>query len=68
VAVIDARNPFFTAVAQGIEEAAPDAGLSLILCNSNQSAEREVGVLVSTYKAGAVLVPTICLNAQQKSS
>jgi LacI family transcriptional regulator len=43
--MLDARNPFFTDVAQGIEEAAQDAGLSLILCNSNQSADREVGYL-----------------------
>lgn len=45
MAVIEAHNPFFTDVAQGIEQAAQDAGLSLILCNSNQNAEREVGYL-----------------------
>ncbi len=43
--MLDAGNPFFTDVAQGIEEAAEEAGLSLILCNSNQSADREAGYL-----------------------
>jgi len=43
--MLDAGNPFFTDVAQGIEEAAEEAGLSLFLCNSNQSAEREAGYL-----------------------
>jgi len=43
--MLDAGNPFFTDVAQGIEEAAQEAGLSLILCNSNQSADREAGYL-----------------------
>lgn len=43
--MLDAGNPFFTDVAQGIEEAAQDAGLSLILCNSNQSTDREASYL-----------------------
>ncbi len=36
--MLDAGNPFFTDVAQGIEEAADAAGLSLVLCNSAQRA------------------------------
>lgn len=43
--MLDAGNPFFTDVAQGIEEAAEEAGLSLILCNSNESADREASYL-----------------------
>ena len=43
--MLDAGNPYFTDVAKGIEEAAQEGGLSLILCNSNESAEREVGYL-----------------------
>ena len=38
--MLDARNPFFTDVAQGIEDAAADE-LSLFICNSAGSAERE---------------------------
>jgi LacI family transcriptional regulator len=43
--MLDAGNPFFTDVAQGVEEAAQEAGLSVFLCNSNESAEREAGYL-----------------------
>jgi len=43
--MLDAGNPFFTDVAQGIEESAEEAGLALILCSSNQSADREAGYL-----------------------
>ena len=39
--MLDARNPFFTDVAQGIEDAAADEQLSLFICNSAGSAERE---------------------------
>ena len=39
--MLDATNPFFTDVAQGIEAAAEAAGLSLVLCNSGQLAARE---------------------------
>ena len=34
--MLDAGNPFFTDVAQGIEVAAEAVDLSLVLCNSNQ--------------------------------
>ena len=39
--MLDATNPFFTDVAQGIESAAEKADLSLFLCNSDQQADRE---------------------------
>jgi LacI family transcriptional regulator len=39
--MLDAANPFFTDVAQGVEEAAETAGLSVFLCNSNETATRE---------------------------
>jgi LacI family transcriptional regulator len=39
--MLDATNPFFTDVAQGIELAAEAADLSLFLCNSDSRAERE---------------------------
>lgn len=43
--MLDATNPFFTDVAQGIETAAEAAGLSLVLCNSGQHAHREAAHL-----------------------
>ena len=39
--MLDAGNPFFTDVAQGIELAAESADLSLFICNSNNRASRE---------------------------
>ena len=43
--MLDAGNPFFTDVAQGIEETAEKADLSLFLCNSNENADREAKYL-----------------------
>jgi LacI family transcriptional regulator len=43
--MLDATNPFFTDVAQGIEDAAADADLSLFICNSDQRADRELTYL-----------------------
>jgi LacI family transcriptional regulator len=39
--MLDATNPFFTDVAQGMESAAEQADLSLFLCNSDNDPERE---------------------------
>ena len=39
--MLDATNPFFTDVSQGIEDAAERADLTLIICNSNNRAARE---------------------------
>ena len=42
--VLDVRNPFFTDLARGAEDKAAEAGLSLLLGNSDENTERE-----STY-------------------
>ena len=42
--VLDVRNPFFTDLARGAEDAAAAAGLSVILGNSDENSDRE-----STY-------------------
>jgi len=59
--VLDVRNPFFTDVARGSEDAAATAGLSVTLGNSDENPERESsyldlfeqqrvhGVLISPY-------------------
>ncbi len=39
--VLDVSNPFFTDVARGVEDATTAAGLAVILCNSDEKAERE---------------------------
>lgn len=58
--MLDATNPFFTDVAQGIELAAEAADLSLFLCNSNNSAAREdthVGRLLQQRVQGILITP-----------
>lgn len=59
--VLDVRNPFFTDVARGVEDAAALHGLSVILGNSDEDVERESayldlfeeqrvhGILISPY-------------------
>ena len=43
--MLDAANPFFTDVAQGVEDAAELVDLSVFTCNSNNSADREAAYL-----------------------
>src|SRR5215212_8064948 len=43
--MLDAANPFFTDVAEGIEEAAEVADLSVFSCNSNNQPHREATYL-----------------------
>jgi LacI family transcriptional regulator len=43
--VLDTSNPFFTDVAEGVQEAADAAGLALFLCNSAEDADRQAGFL-----------------------
>ena len=39
--VLDVSNPFFTDIARGAEEAAYAAGLAMLLCSSDERAEKE---------------------------
>lgn len=39
--VLDVANPFFTDVARGVEDAASEAGLAVILCNSDDQKAKE---------------------------
>ena len=43
--VLDVRNPFFTDVARGAEDAAQAHGVSVLLANSDETAEREKQLL-----------------------
>ncbi|WP_228545866.1 LacI family DNA-binding transcriptional regulator [Microcella flavibacter] len=43
--VLDVRNPFFTELARGAEDAAAEHGLAVILGNSDESPEREAAYL-----------------------
>jgi len=59
--MLDATNPFFTDVAQGIEDAAEQADLSVVLCNSDNRAERELTYLtrLQQQRVQGVLIPPV---------
>ncbi|MBB4681477.1 LacI family transcriptional regulator [Crossiella cryophila] len=59
--VLDVSNPFFTDVARGVEEAATEAGHSVILCNSDSNPEREhrhLEVLAQQRVHGVLITPS----------
>lgn len=58
--MLDATNPFFTDVAQGIELAAEEADLSLFICNSDGRSAREathLGHLEEQRVQGILITP-----------
>ena len=59
--MLDASNPFFTDVASGIDTAAEAGGLSLVLCNSRNSTEREQAhlTLLEQQRVQGVLVTPV---------
>ncbi|MGH3797577.1 MAG: LacI family DNA-binding transcriptional regulator [Pseudonocardiaceae bacterium] len=59
--ISDIENPFFTAVARGVEDVAQAAGHSVVLCNSDEDLAKEaryLRVAVAERVAGVVLSPT----------
>ncbi|MGH4021111.1 MAG: LacI family DNA-binding transcriptional regulator [Pseudonocardiaceae bacterium] len=59
--ISDIENPFFTAVARGVEDVAQAAGHSVVLCNSDEDLTKEgryLRVAVAERVAGVVLSPT----------
>ncbi|MEP9362650.1 LacI family DNA-binding transcriptional regulator [Nocardioides sp. CN2-186] len=59
--MLDASNPFFTDVAQGIDTAAEAADLSLVLCNSRNSGDREQAhlALLEQQRVQGILVTPV---------
>jgi LacI family transcriptional regulator len=58
--VTDMTNPFFTTVARGVEDAASDAGMMLIICNTDErdaDEQRNVRMLLQRRVDGILLVP-----------
>jgi LacI family transcriptional regulator len=58
--VLDVANPFFTDVTRGVEDAASDAGLAVILCNSDDSPSKErryLNLLEEQRVQGVLIVP-----------
>ena len=59
--VADIRNPFFTAVARAVEDAAYARGLRVILCNTDEDPAREalyLRLMEEERVTGAILAPT----------
>jgi len=59
--ISDIQNPFFMSLIQGVEDEAHRSGYSLLLCNSNEDANKEqqyLEVLCAERVAGAIIVPT----------
>jgi LacI family transcriptional regulator len=56
----DITNPFFTAIARGVEDAAKEQGFSVLLCNTDESEQVErdyLSILVQKQVDGVLLVP-----------
>jgi LacI family transcriptional regulator len=47
--VSDIRNPFFAALTRGVEDVAQQSGYTLVLCNSDENAEREEACLKTLH-------------------
>ncbi len=62
--VLDARNPFFTDVARGIEEVASAENLTLFLCNSDLDPRREAQYLdqLLMQRVRGVLITAVDYN------
>jgi len=59
--VADISNPFFTAVARAVEDAAYQAGLRVILCNTDENPEREalyLKLMEEERVTGVIFAPT----------
>ena len=59
--VLDIANPFFTDVARGVEDTANAEGLAVILCNSDDLAQKEAAhldVLAEQRVQGVLITPT----------
>ena len=60
--MLDATNPFFTDVGQGIEQAAETADLSVFLCNSDNQGDRERSYLTRLEEQrvqGILITPVV---------
>ena len=60
--VLDVTNPFFTDIARGVEDAANNADVALILCNSDGAPEKEhryLTMLAEQRVLGVLIVPLL---------
>ncbi|PZG11163.1 LacI family transcriptional regulator [Micromonospora craterilacus] len=58
--ISDIENPFFTALARGVEDVARASNLSVVLCNADDDPEKEaeyLDVALAEHMAGVVIFP-----------
>ncbi len=72
--VSDIRNPFFTAISRAVEDAAYEAGYTVLLCNTDENPEKEAiylqlmrdanvaGVIFSPTRQTSVMLTTMKFN------
>ncbi|SDG51394.1 LacI family DNA-binding transcriptional regulator [Klenkia brasiliensis] len=68
--VLDIANPFFTDVARGVTDVAEDAGLAVILCNTDDRPEKEAAyldLLAEQRVQGVLITPTADLAPHLES-
>ena len=56
----DIENPFFTALARGVEDRAQESGFSIVLCNTDDDTAKEMRylqIVASEHMAGVILAP-----------
>jgi LacI family transcriptional regulator len=56
----DIENPFFTALARGVENRARTGGFSVVLCNTDDDPVREatyIDIAIAEHMAGVILAP-----------
>lgn len=59
--ITDINNPFYTAVARGVEDVARESGFSVLLCNTDEDLDREgryLSVAEQEQAAGVILAPS----------
>jgi LacI family transcriptional regulator, fructose operon transcriptional repressor len=59
--VSDICNPFFTSLSRAVEDTAYEQGYSVLLCNTDESPEKEamyLNLMLDTSVAGAIMSPT----------
>jgi LacI family transcriptional regulator, galactose operon repressor len=69
--ISDVENPFFTAIARGVEDVAHELGYSVVLCNSDENAEKEnryIDIAIQERVAGVILSPTRTTTSVEKLS
>ncbi|KAA8885416.1 LacI family transcriptional regulator [Nocardia colli] len=65
--IADIQNPFFTALARGVEDAASERDYSVVLANSDESLAKEqryLEVAAAERMAGVVLAPASAANSR----